>query len=73
MRWEEEAEDISETRIGLDGARAALWLVPISPAAADQWQRPYARMIVADQPDATGILRGIEAFLGRRESPEQSV
>ncbi len=57
----------------LDGARAALWLVPISPAAADQWQRPYARMIVADQPDATGILRGIEAFLGRRESPEQSV
>ena len=57
----------------LDGARAALWLVPISPAAADQWQRPYARMIVADQPDATGILRGIEALLGRRESPEQSV
>ena len=46
-------------------ARAPLWLVPISPAAALAWQAAQARMVVADEPDAGGVLRGIETLLDR--------
>ncbi|WP_374635667.1 uroporphyrinogen-III synthase [Paracoccus sp. (in: a-proteobacteria)] len=43
-------------------ARAPLWLVPISPAAAARWQAGQARMLVADTPDAGGILRAVETL-----------
>ena len=46
-------------------ARAPLWLVPISPAAAARWQAGQARMLVADTPDAGGILRAIGALSKR--------
>lgn len=49
-----------------EGARAPLWLVAISAAAAAGWQAPQARVQLADSPDATGILRGIAAMLNRQ-------
>lgn len=50
------------------GARAALWLAPISDAAARAWDGAAARVAVAGEPDAGGVLAAIETLL----APEQS-
>ena len=50
------------------GARAALWLAPISPAAALAWGGPAARVAVARAPDAGGVLAAIESLLGAEQS-----
>lgn len=47
---------------------APLWLAPISAAAAQAWQAPFARQHVAATPDAAGILRALDELL----VPEQS-
>lgn len=49
-------------------ARAPLWLVAISAAAADAWQGRDARLIVAPTPDAPGILHGIAEMLAAEHS-----
>lgn len=53
-------------------ARAPLWIVPISQAAADAWQAPAAHVSVAPTPDASGILIGMEQVLNLGRSAEQS-
>lgn len=50
-------------------ARAALWLAPISPAAAAAWDAPFARVAVALAPDAGGVQAAIESLLGAEQSP----
>lgn len=50
------------------GARAALWLAPISAAAAAAWSGPAARVAVAPDPDAGGVLAAIETLLGAEQS-----
>lgn len=49
-------------------ARAPLWLVPISQAAADRWQAPMLRSFVAPTPDGAGILAGMGTLLGQAHS-----
>lgn len=52
---------------------AAIWTVPISAAAdaawRDAWPGGAARCVVADQPDAEGILRAIRAMRDTERSP----
>lgn len=50
------------------GARADLWLAPISAAAALAWDGPAARVAVARTPDADGVLGAIESLLGAEQS-----
>ncbi|MDF3855397.1 uroporphyrinogen-III synthase [Paracoccus sp. P2] len=50
------------------GARAPLWLAPISPAARDAWQGPAARCVPAPTPDAEGVLRAIQRLLAAEQS-----
>lgn len=51
------------------GARAALWLAPISPAAADAWgDAGFARRMVATSPDATGVRAAIQDLLATEQS-----
>ncbi|RDW11747.1 uroporphyrinogen-III synthase [Paracoccus thiocyanatus] len=50
------------------GARAPLWLAPISPAARDAWQGPAARLAVAPTPDAEGVLSAIGQLLAAEQS-----
>lgn len=49
-------------------ARAPLWLVAISPAAAAAWDGPQDRLVVADRPSAAGI----DAAIRRISQAEQS-
>lgn len=48
------------------GARAPLWLVAISPAAARSWGKaPSERLIIADRPDAVAMLACVaDHFMG---------
>ena len=50
------------------GARAPLWLAPISPAARDAWQGPAARIAPAPTPDAEGVLWAVERLLDTEQS-----
>lgn len=50
------------------GARAPLWLAPISQAAADGWAAPFARQALAVTPDAAGVAQAVETLL----APEQT-
>lgn len=51
------------------GAAAALWLVPISPAAADAWDGPApARRIIATRPDADAMRAAIRDLLAAEQS-----
>ena len=50
------------------GARAPLWIAPISAAARDAWDAPAARCVVADTPDAPGIHAAIRALMAAEQS-----
>ncbi len=50
-----------------EGARAPLWLAPISAAARAAWPLTPARVALAPTPDAPGVLAAIEMLL----SPEK--
>ncbi|MDO5613369.1 MAG: uroporphyrinogen-III synthase [Paracoccus sp. (in: a-proteobacteria)] len=50
------------------GARAPLWIAPISEAARAAWQGPAARCETAASPDAKGIHEAIRRLI----APEQS-
>ena len=52
----------------VQGARAALWVVPISAAAAGAWDGPAARMAVAPTPDAEGMLAGLAQVMAAQHS-----
>ena len=52
----------------VQGARAALWVVPISAAAAGAWDGPAARMAVAPTPDAEGVLAGLVQVMAAQHS-----
>lgn len=49
-------------------ARAPLWLAAISNAAADAWQGPSARCLIAGQPDAIGMQRIVETLMDAEQS-----
>ncbi|AGT07652.1 uroporphyrinogen-III synthase [Paracoccus aminophilus] len=51
-----------------EAARAPLWLAPISLAAAKAWQGPAARQVLAETPDAAGILGALGALLRSEHS-----
>lgn len=44
------------------GARAPLWLAPISIAADAAFDGPAARRVVADTPDTPGVVAAVEAL-----------
>lgn len=50
------------------GARAPLWLAPISPAAAAAWSGPLARQVVAQSPDAAGVACAVESLLAAEQT-----
>ena len=50
------------------GARAPLWLVAISDAAAAAWTAPAARRAVADQPSGRAMDAAIRAMLAAEQS-----
>lgn len=51
------------------GAKAALWLAPISAAAAAAWgDAPFARRMVATRPDAEGVLAALNDLLAAEQS-----
>lgn len=50
------------------GARAPLWLVAISDAAAAAWTAPAARRAVADQPSGRAMDAAIRAMLDAEQS-----
>lgn len=50
------------------GARAPLWLVAISDAAAAVWTAPAARRAVADQPSGRAMDAAIRAMLAAEQS-----
>ncbi|MFC3568354.1 uroporphyrinogen-III synthase [Paracoccus simplex] len=50
------------------GARAPLWLVPISAAARAAWQNPADRVVIAPAPDAEGMICALERLLGAEQS-----
>ncbi|MBT0778979.1 uroporphyrinogen-III synthase [Paracoccus sp. pheM1] len=50
------------------GARAPLWLAPISAAAQQAWQGPAARSVPAPTPDAEGVLCAVERLLATEQS-----
>ncbi|MGV3694376.1 MAG: uroporphyrinogen-III synthase [Paracoccus marcusii] len=50
------------------GARAPLWLVAISDAAAAAWTAPAARRAVADQPPGRAMDAAIRAMLAAEQS-----
>ncbi|KIX16784.1 MULTISPECIES: uroporphyrinogen-III synthase [Paracoccus] len=50
------------------GARAPLWVVAISDAAAAAWTAPAARRVVADQPSGRAMDAAIRAMLAAEQS-----
>ncbi|MDO5632460.1 MAG: uroporphyrinogen-III synthase [Paracoccus sp. (in: a-proteobacteria)] len=50
------------------GAKAPLWIAPISHAARMEWDAPAARCEIAASPDATGVHDAIRRLI----APEQS-
>ena len=50
------------------GARAPLWLVAISDAAAEAWTAPVARRAVADAPTGRAMDAAIRAMLAAEQS-----
>lgn len=50
------------------GARAPLWLAPISAAAQQAWQGLAARSVPASTPDAEGVLCAVERLLATEQS-----
>lgn len=65
------SERLHEARSGGSGpgnAGAPLWLAPISAAAQARWDGPAARVQIAAQPDAQGVIRAIETLLDGEQS-----
>ncbi|UFM65055.1 uroporphyrinogen-III synthase [Paracoccus sp. MA] len=50
------------------GARAPLWLAPISAAAREAWTGPAAQVALAPTPDAEGMLCAIRRLLATEQS-----
>jgi uroporphyrinogen-III synthase len=53
--------------VAVQGTTVRLWIVPISAAARDEWNAAWegrpVRMLVADRPDAEGIIRAMRSLL----------
>lgn len=51
-----------------EGARAPLWIAPISAAAGVCWTVDAARMAVALRPDPAGVLAAVETLVASEQS-----